>query len=341
MRAAVTQRPGLIEFCEVPEPVRGPGEALVRVETVGICGSDKHLYRGTHPYSNFPLVQGHELSARVEQLPDGYDGELRVGGRVAIEPLLTCGTCYACIHGQRGCCLNMRVYGAHMPGGFQELLAVPTSHLHATTLPADLAALVEPMSIGVHATARALIVQEDEVLVFGAGPIGLSILFAAQEVGARVLLVDLLQRRLELAKSLAADVLLWTDVDSTVTAARAWCRRGAPTVAMDATGLPEAIEAAVCAVIAGGRVVVVGQTKQSVTLPVSAFTSKELNFLGSQNTSGEFARTLEMVERRSDFVARLISRHFTFDEVHEAIEFADMNPDSTVKVLVDMLAPSR
>ncbi len=336
MKAAITQRMRQIELCDVAAPAPGVGQALVRVEKVGLCGSDKHLYLGTHPYSRYPLIQGHELSGTIESLPPDYEGGLRLGVRVAIEPVISCGSCYPCLHDQRGACIDMQCLGAHLPGGLQELTAVPVRLLHPTTLPDELAALVEPMSIGVHAAARARIAPDDEVLVLGAGPIGLSVLFGARQVGARALLVDPLDNRLELAERLGADVLKWSGISTTVQRGREWARHGAPTVAVDATGLAEAVRAAFDVVISAGRVVIVGQTKQDVALPISIFTGKELNVVGAQNSSGIFARTVSLVEQDPTFVAQMISHRFPFCDVREAFEFTVANPDKTVKVLIDL-----
>ena len=130
MKAAMRLAPRRMEVVEEPEPVPGPDQALVRIEACGICGSDLHLYLGDHPYSTFPRTPGHELSGTIAALGDDYDGPLNVGDRVAIEPLIPCGRCYACRHGRTNCCANLQVLGAHAHGGMSELFAVDTRSLY-------------------------------------------------------------------------------------------------------------------------------------------------------------------------------------------------------------------
>jgi L-gulonate 5-dehydrogenase len=192
------------------------------------------------------------------------------------------------------------------------------------------------MSIGVHATKRAKLRGDDTVVVFGAGPIGLSVLFAARESGAPVLMVDPLERRLELAARLGAETHQWTDRPAAVQAALDWTDGEGPSVVFDATGLPDAICAACEAVVRAGRVVIIGQTTLEVTLPVAMFTAKELTILGSQNNSGVFEETLRMVEADPDWVREMISHRFPFADVLEAFEFSVANADKTVKVLIEM-----
>ncbi len=149
MKAVVTVAPRKMEVVERAEPTPGPNQALVRVETVGICGSDLHLYLGDHPYVTYPQIQGHEFCGTVVALGEQYHGPIRLGERVAVEPLIPCGTCFPCRHGRPNCCTRLAVLGAHVPGALCERIAVRTQSLYPTgDLDAELAALVEPISIG-------------------------------------------------------------------------------------------------------------------------------------------------------------------------------------------------
>src|SRR6266508_2265487 len=142
MKAAITLAPKRMELQELPAPVPEPGEALIQVETAGICGSDLHVFEGETPYVNYPRTQGHEFSGRVVAFGGAYDGAVRVGDRVAVEPLIACGQCYSCRHGHRNCCMHLKVLGAHVQGAFAEYVTVPASALYpAGDLDPELAAL--------------------------------------------------------------------------------------------------------------------------------------------------------------------------------------------------------
>jgi len=331
----ITRAKQTLELRVVPEPEPGPGEATVAVEAVGICGSDLHLLSGDHPYSRFPLVQGHEFAGRVAALPDGYDGSIRVGDRVAVEPLLPCGTCIACRRGRTNCCLRMRTYGAHLDGALSEIICVPTSLLFAVDdLTSDLAALVEPVSIGVHAVGRVSIEPGEKVVIFGAGPIGQAILLAAVERHASTLVVDRLESRLALAHAFGAtETALAADATESIAA---WTSGDGPTVVFEATGVPGVLEQAIDLVASSGSVVVVGLSRMSVSVPMVEFTRKELAVLGSRNSAGEFPAAVDLVRSNRVKLERLITHRFDLEDGRAAFLQAQDHPDETGKVIIHM-----
>ena len=218
MKAAVTLGPEHMELRSVPAVEPGPGQALLSVCVVGLCGSDVHLYRGTHPYSRFPTVQGHELSGVVKGLAHGYDGALNIGDLVAVEPFIPCGTCIACRRGHPNCCSNLAVLGAHVDGALVEEITMNANSCHPVgQLDVETAALVEPVSIGLQAVARSGAREGDTVVVIGAGPIGQTIVLAAHDRGASVMAADILDNRLALALDMGADVTVNTSVDDLAT----------------------------------------------------------------------------------------------------------------------------
>jgi len=337
MRRLVTVGPGSVEIQDGPEPVPGPGDAVLAIEAVGICGSDIHLFTGEHPYSHFPNVQGHEFAGRVLSLPAGYAGPAHVDELVAVEPLLMCGACLPCRRGRGNCCLRMRTYGAQIDGALAERLAVQANLLYpAGDLTPPLAALVEPMSIGLQAIARSGMTARDTVVVFGAGPIGQAVLLGATDLGARVLVVDRLATRLALARELGAEVVADASTGDPRAAIMDWTGGDGPTIVVEATGVPAVVEQAIDVVASSGTVVVVGLSRQSVSVPMVELTRKELTIVGSRNNMGRFGDAVRLVQRQPDRAGLLISHRFPFERAVEAFALAHDQPRSTEKVIIEM-----
>jgi L-gulonate 5-dehydrogenase len=245
MRAAVTKEPNVMEMADVPDAREpGPGEALLRTEAVGLCGSDYHFLTGeivttTVHGPQFPKIQGHEVSAIIEKLGPDAPSHLQEGQRVAIWPLRGCGECYACSIGRANVCPNFSLIGIHVDGALAQHLTLPVDQLFPVgDLEPAIAAFVEPISIAVHAVNRGRVAEGERVVVLGAGPIGQALSIAARERGAKVLLVDLVASRLELGRFTGADVLDASGVDDVVAEARAWSGGEGPQVVFDAVGVP-------------------------------------------------------------------------------------------------------
>jgi L-gulonate 5-dehydrogenase len=334
-----------MEMDDVPDAREpGPGEALLRIEAVGLCGSDFHLFTGeihstTVHGPTFPKIQGHEVSAMIEKLGPGAPPHLSEGQRVALWPLRGCGECYACSIGRSNTCQRFSLIGVHVHGALAERLTLPVDQLFPVGDVDDPAvvAFVEPMSIAVHAVNRLRVREGEHVVVLGAGPIGQALSLAARERGAKVLLVDLVANRLELGRLTGADVLDASGVDDVVAEARAWSGGEGPQVVIDAVGLPAVVQQAVELVVAAGRVGVVGLSDRSVELPMAAIVAKELDILGSSVCNAEaFAEAAELTVRNADVISRLISRRFPLDRAPEAIAWAMANPQDALKVVVEM-----
>ena len=198
-------------------------------------------------------------------------------------PLHACGDCYPCTVGRDNACDHFALTGIHEDGGLQErLLMLPASHVFPTSAGPTVAALAEPMSIAVRAVNRARIVDGERVVVLGAGPIGQCVLVAARDRGASVLMVDPVERRLEFGRALGAETLAWTDREDVVARARGWrtTRPEGPPVVVDATGVPDAVRAAVDMAASAGRVAQVGMSGAEVPTRIGSLTEKELDLLG-------------------------------------------------------------
>ena len=326
---------------DVPEPPQpGPGEVVVGQMAVGICGSDYHFFSGhlTEEAGGgdraFPKIQGHEVAGTVAAVGPGV--RLEQGRPVALHPLSHCGKCYPCRMGRTNTCDNFQLIGIHVDGGLQQLLVLPEEQVFPIDEDdAAIGAMAEPVSIGVRAVRRARIEEGEHVVVLGAGPIGQSVCLLARERGAEVLVVDPQESRLGLSREMGAEGLVWGDRAQVVEHAREWAGGEGVPVAVDATGVPQAVRAAVDMAASAGRVVQVGMSGEEVSLRVGSFTEKELDMLGVCCCGGaEFAEAVAAVERNSDVVRRLISHEFELERAPEAMDFAMSNPSEVMKVVI-------
>jgi L-gulonate 5-dehydrogenase len=342
MRAAVTRDRGVMEVVGVPEPgAPGPGEVLVRPEAVGLCGSDFHYFLGDigtidDPSTLYPRILGHEAAGTILDVGADCPPGLAPGTRVALWPVSSCGRCYACRIGRPNVCANLSLIGVHRDGALQEQFLVPA--LQAFPVgdqdPA-LAALIEPVSIAVHAVARGRVAGGERVVVFGAGPIGQALALAATDRGASVLLVDTQPSRLARGSSMGAEVLQVGRDDDLAAAAREWAGLEGVEVVFEATGVPALVQDAVKLVAHAGRVVVVGLSSEHAPIRVGDLPLKEIDVLGvSCCGSGEFAEAVDLVGRRRDAAAGLVTHEFTLEQAPAAMAYAIEHPAEVMKSVV-------
>ena len=201
MQAIQLEKPEQFRVIDVPEPSPpGPGDAVVRVFRVGICGTDLSGYLGKMPFFSYPRIPGHELGVEVVAVgPDVTN--VKVGDRAAVEPYINCQKCYSCTRGHTNCCENHQTLGVHVDGGLRKLFTIPARKLHVSKkLTFEQLALVETLGIGLHAVNRANPKADETVLVIGAGPIGLSVVEFAKLTGARVVVMDINEQRLRFVR---------------------------------------------------------------------------------------------------------------------------------------------
>ena len=340
MLAAVTRSPGemVIEDVSGPGPVRA-GNVIVRPEAVGICGSDFHLFSGdvgalSGAREFYPRIQGHEVSALVEDPGDA--AAVREGDRVAIWPLLPCGDCYPCRAGRPNVCPRFRLVGVHLDGGLQQRLEVPASTVFGVgDLDPDSTAFVEPASIAVHALARGRLEPGEQVVVFGAGPIGLATTLAAAAAGARVTTVDPLPARRDLAKRLGAERVTWASNQALRAELRQWAGGDGPPLVVETSGEAAVLPQAADLISAAGRVVVVGMSSGTVPVRPGVFPAKEIDVIGSScATAEDFLAAINLVKANRASLGAIFSHHFPLTRAAEAFEFAMNRPPDAIKIVV-------
>ena len=286
MQTLICMTPGQLELVERPKPEAGPGQVLVRVRRIGICGTDYHIYEGNQPFLSYPRVMGHELAVEVVANRTGRGPG--VGKICVVNPYLSCGACVACRRGKPNCCTHLQVLGVHRDGGMTEYLALPSDNLIvADDLNPDECAMVEFLAIGAHAVRRGSVASIDRALIVGAGPIGLGTALFASLSGAAVTIVDRDPERLAAAVEVVprSQALL---ADDNVAGMLAQHTDGdGYDVVFDATGSRASIEGGFDYVAQGGRYVLVSIVKGDIAFTDAEFHRKELTLMGSRNATNE------------------------------------------------------
>lgn len=323
MKAIAITEPRVAKVVErrVPEPA--PGEVLLRVCRLGLCGTDLATYRGVNPLASYPRIPGHEIGATIERAGEGVDPCWHVGREVLVVPYTSCGHCNACRQGRMNACRNNQTLGVQRDGALAEFLVAPQEKLLASDkLSLRELALVEPLTIGNHAVGRGRVTTEETVAVLGCGPIGLGAIAAAARRGARVIALDVDASKLPLAQKCGATEAVVDDV---------------PDVVIEAVGSPETFRAAVDMVAFAGRVVYVGYTKSPVEYDASLFVKKELDILGSRNaTAVDFAEVIAMLEERRFPADEVVSHTVPLAEAGAALAEWDAEPSRFTKIHVEL-----
>lgn len=300
MKAIQLAEPKQFRVIDVPEPpTPGPGDAVVRVHRVGICGTDFSGYLGKMPFFSYPRIPGHELGVEVVAVGPGVTN-VKVGDRAAIEPYINCQTCYSCTRGHTNCCENHQTLGVHCDGGLRPLFTIPARKLHVSpTLTFEQLALVETLGIGLHAVNRANPKADETVLVIGAGPIGLSVIEFAKLAGSRVVVMDLNEQRLRFARERMGvrETILAKNFDDDVKAFTDLTAGRLGNVVVDATGSAKSMSSAYHFVGFAGRLVWVGITPDQLAFTQPLMHRREMTFLASRNAvSPEFTRIVRLIE---------------------------------------------
>ncbi|PPK85693.1 hypothetical protein CLV84_2596 [Neolewinella xylanilytica] len=340
MKRIVCREPGTFELEASSAPTPGPGEALLRIHRVGICGTDLHAFQGNQAFFTYPRILGHELSAEILSI-GSESGGLAPGDRVIVMPYIFCGNCIACRAGKTNCCRQMAVLGVHVDGGMQQEISVRSDLLlPAGQLSHEEVAIVEPLAIGAHALRRARTELDDTVVVVGCGPIGIGILAQASAIGCRVIALDTDAGRLAFVRKALGiqDTVL---VDEQAAAQVAQLTNGdLATVVFDATGNKQALESGVRYMAHGGRYVLVGLSKGELSFNHPEIHAKESTLLCSRNATREDFESVRAFLESGQFpTGKYITHSVPFEEMIGHFESWLQPQNGVIKAMVDWTIP--
>ena len=338
MRRIIIPEPNKITLDIVEELLPGPNEACIRIAYCGICGSDLHAFKGKHPFISLPATPGHEFSGIISALGNG-DSDFRVGDRVTIEPSLVCGKCYNCRIGRYNICLNLKVMGCQSDGAMADYLVVPIDKV--VPLPDNVtlkeAALAEPLAVGVHAAKRGGVLFNKNIVIIGAGMIGLSTLICVAKAGAKnIIVTDLSDDRLKIAKSLGATQTINASEIAPVEKILNIQPDEGIDIAFECVGIESSIRDAMDVVRKGGRVVVVGVFGDEVKVNMANVQDRELELIGTlMYTKRDFTEAVYMLSNASFSPELFITSIFPLDEPVEAFNAA-LNSKENIKVIIEV-----
>ena len=336
MKTLVCTTPGHFEYTERDKPLLKKDHSILRIQRIGICGTDLHAFEGTQPYFQYPRVLGHELAALIEET-DAVGFEK--GDTVTIIPYFHCGQCIACRNGKTNCCVSLQVCGVHIDGGMTEYLSVPSSSLlHSEGLSFDELALIEPLAIGAHAVRRAAISTNEFVLVMGAGPIGLGTMEFSRIAGANVIAMDINADRLNFCKEkLQIKHIINAASPDVAEQLKIITNGDMPTVVIDATGNLGAINKAFQYLSHGGRYVLVGLQKENILVSHPEFHKREATLMSSRNaTRDDFRQVINGIKNGLVDPATYITHRVGFDEVKNNFKGWLDPANRVIKAMVSM-----
>lgn len=337
MRSIVVEKPGRLTIAESPMPPSpGEDEVVVKIKAVGICGSDSHIYHGRSAFATYPRIIGHEMAGEIYQKGSGVK-DLKPGDRVAIDPVVSCGKCYACSIGRHNVCSSVKVLGVHMDGGYRDYIGINACNVYKLpeNIPWEHAAAVEPFSIAAESVDRGRVSPRDSILICGAGPIGLVILQAVKRIGAKVMIMDIVDSRLEKARGMGADAAVNPKKADLAAAVIDFTGGDGVNLIFEATGNLNILELCVSKLVSqAGRIVVLGFPAEPAKIAPIDIMKRELDILGSRLNRNKFSEVIKWFEAGEVDPSGIISHVFPMERVQEAFNLSDNEPDKVCKIIL-------
>ncbi|MCI9047080.1 MAG: alcohol dehydrogenase catalytic domain-containing protein [Hungatella sp.] len=339
MLQQVMTAPGQIIFQEVPVPEPAKGQVLIKIMKIGVCGSDIHVYHGEHPFTSYPVTQGHEVSGEIAKLGEGVTG-FEPGQKVTIQPQVVCGQCHPCRHGKYNLCEELKVMGFQTTGTASHYFAVDAAKV--TPLPQDMSfdegAMIEPLAVAVHAVKRAGDVTGQKIAVLGAGPIGILVAQTAKGMGAHsVMITDVSDIRLAKAKECGVDFTVNTKAADFGDAMTRHFGPDKADVIYDCAGNNITMGQAIRYARKGSAIILVAVFAGEARVDLAVLNDHELDLNTSMMYRNEdYLEAIRLVNKKKVALAPLVSKHFPFRDYLKAYQYIDENRESTMKVIINV-----
>ena len=339
MKAIKYDEPWKVACVDLEKPVPKKGEALIHIMTAGICGSDIGAFRGANKLITYPRVIGHELAGVIEAIDENDNPKgFKVGDHVIVDPYLYCGHCYPCSIGRTNCCTDLHVLGVHVDGGMAEYFCHPSKML--VKMPDDmdwtLAAMAEPLTISLHGIHRGALKAGEYVAIFGAGTIGVLAGMAAEAYGAHAIIIDLVQERLDFAKSVGIEYTINSGKEDPVAVVSKITDGVMAQLVMECTGANACIRQTLDLVCNAGRITLTGWPKKETSIPTDMITKKEVDIRGARTSAGEFEEAIDLIMSGKVDIRKILTKTVPIEEAPETIIDIEKNPGNYMKVVVNI-----
>lgn len=335
MKAVMVEEPLKMKVVDVEMPqIKADDDVLVKIKCVGICGSDIGIYKGTNSLASYPRIIGHEYGGEVVEVGPAVTN-VKPGDFVAIDPVRSCGHCYACKNNRHNVCAALEVTGVHQDGGCKEYVTAPSYAVYPidiTKIDKDLICFVEPYSIGVQVSHRGEIREGDKVLVMGSGPIGLAVMQVAKAKGAQVMMTDLLDSRLERANEMGADITVNVTKEDLKEAVMKFTDGEGMPVVVDCICSVDSVPLAMDLACAAGRVVTLGLLNKPSAIAQVELTKKELTVVGSRLSNFRFPEVIEGLESGALTPGKMRTHSFPAEKAEEAMRLIMEHPEKVCKI---------
>jgi len=339
MKQAVMTAPGKIEFRDVDVPAPKENEVILQTKRIGVCGSDIHVFHGLHPYTSYPVVQGHEVGGVIAAVGKSVKG-LSVGDKITFMPQVTCGKCYPCTHGMYHICESLKVMGFQTGGAAQEYFALPAENV--PKLPANMsldeAAMVEPISVTTHALARGGGAEGKNVLVLGAGPIGNLTAQVAKASGARaVMITDVSPYKIEKARRCGIDFVIDTSREKLGDALTRDFGPAKADLILECVGIEATMTDAVQNARKGTTIVVVGVFGKKPQVDLGLVQDRELSLVGTlMYQKVDYERAIQLIAERKLHLDEMVTHRFPFDKYLDAYHMIEASKGDYLKVMIEL-----
>ena len=339
MLQQVMTAPGVIEFNEVSVPKINENQVLVKIMKIGVCGSDIHVFHGEHPFTSYPVTQGHEVSGEISYLGENVVG-FKVGQKVTIQPQVVCGECYPCRHGKYNLCEELKVMGFQTTGVASHFFAVDAEKV--TLLPEDMSfdegAMIEPLAVAVHAIRQVGDVKGLKIAVLGAGPIGILVAQVAKGTGAEsVMITDVSDLRLSKAKECGVEYCINTKENDFGDAMIKSFGPDKADVIYDCAGNNITIGQAIKYARKGSKIILVAVFAGMAQVDLAVLNDHELDLNTTMMYRNEdYIDAIQLVKEGKVKLQPLVSKHYAFKDYLKAYQYIDTNRETTMKVIINV-----